>query len=308
MYEAGSVLRARFDVLFPGSGIRRPLGKEWFVLVLDSPAEPFDPDFPDLRVAPISFDITKASDCDVLIAPSEWPGKRWALVEVWNQRSMLEANVDSFIGRVADPALRVAFQVNNVMLGLEDERNVPRDRIGAPLTSESDPRIDYQADRARLAEFLSAPADDLWQHARQLRPAANGAVALGTVCIPDHWSEYEPIRHRWSRSLRDALTAKVAERTDDDWSDTFAVVDTFEHGAWLTCQWMAKNIRLQLTRTDEYIVLEESLDGWANLLQAKTRYSVKQLEPVCGIDAHRNAGTMAASCSPRVSKSFLIGA
>ena len=131
-----------------------------YVFALAQPDRPFVAAHPELRVAPISFDLASATDLDLICVAGEGGMKQPFLVELWNQCTMLVEELAPVpVGVVTAGTLANVYAVHNSMVDASEP--VPSHIIGKPIEVETDPRIAYQHHRADLADLLARGANAL---------------------------------------------------------------------------------------------------------------------------------------------------
>lgn len=170
----GDIVLSRRDVLYPSLGSRIPLLAQWPLVVLTAPSDSLGSGLADLRVAPISTLMEMASSDDLRCEAEDGPLGAPFLVELWNQRAMLAANIERKIGRLSPPAIERLITLHNSMIGVDDVGSLGWS--GACIETEEDPRIAHQRTRAEEAGFLSDPVEDLL-HAESTRSSAPMPIA-----------------------------------------------------------------------------------------------------------------------------------
>ena len=212
-YRLGDVVRVTTDVLYPSVNARVPgRGAPWYVVVLGQ-LQPYNDAFPELRVAPIADDIALASDLDLVLAPGDGPFAVPVLVEVWNQRAMLVANIDKSVGKLSGTAVDRLCKVHNAMMA--GGEGVTPEWTGAPIEAEDDPRFVHQQERSRAAEFLSDPVDELlalparsWHRQYTTEIAITSSTNWATDLFESLWGAVIVSAHRtgaWRAVSKDDL-------------------------------------------------------------------------------------------------------
>jgi hypothetical protein len=181
-FEPGSIVR-----------LKKIRGEPWsprrleYVFVLLQPTEPFSRQHPELRVAPISFEVNHASNFDLICAAGDGGLIQSYMVELWNQRAVLVDELENApIGAVGQATLASAYAIHNTLFSGAVQRSVPCGAVGTPIEIGTDPRIEYQNARLDLAESLSQRAEELAVRSEPSEPIVGGiyAVSVSTANSP----------------------------------------------------------------------------------------------------------------------------
>lgn len=170
--------------------LRGDTGEERFgdVCIASSPHEPetllvclvldwqHDPATRTVEVAPISTEVTMASDYDVVldaIAPLGYP----ALVEVWNHGTVVRSQIGERLGRLPDAECAAVDAVYRALLGEDDAEGLSDARRGVAIEADEDPRAAFQESEAERVATYWAPAAEVYSEAG----AVEQAPTIGTL-------------------------------------------------------------------------------------------------------------------------------
>jgi hypothetical protein len=127
-----------------------------------------------LEVAPVSTELTMASDFDVLLeqdAPLHYP----AMVEVWNHGTLTAPQVNERLGPLQANARSA---IDSLYRALLDNGSTSEDVTmrGVPIDSDNDPRAGFQEAEAERARSFWKPAARLYSEPAQAAERASTAT------------------------------------------------------------------------------------------------------------------------------------
>jgi hypothetical protein len=111
-----------------------------------------------LIAMPISLDTEYTGPGDLTVLAEESPLGYHFMIEAWNEITMLEKQLDRYVGDLQQPAKRFLGLVYQDHLGIPVDLSELDDRLGAAILSESDPRVAFRAREIEAVDFLRAPA------------------------------------------------------------------------------------------------------------------------------------------------------
>lgn len=156
--QLGDIYMSREEIYVPSLGFRLPVGRARPLVVLGNSTGSLRPDLPDVQIAPISIRVDMATDLDLVCGAEDGPLKTEFIVEVWNGRPMLVANLGERLGELSDRARSRLVDLHNAM---HTGAAVPDEWRGPAVTDDDDPRLEFQRDELRAAAYLSEPVDDM---------------------------------------------------------------------------------------------------------------------------------------------------
>jgi hypothetical protein len=108
-------------------------------------------------VAPISLDIAYRSSYDLVVFEQESALGYSFMVEVWNEVSMLEAQLGRYLGALRQPAKRLLGLLYQAHLGAQVDLSELADRLGPGIRELTDPRVQFQEQEIEACEYLRRP-------------------------------------------------------------------------------------------------------------------------------------------------------
>jgi hypothetical protein len=108
-------------------------------------------------VAPISLDIAYRSSYDLVVFEEESTLGYSFMVEVWNEVSMLEAQLGRYLGALRQPAKRWLGLLYQAHLGAQVDLSELADRVGPGIREFADPRVRFQEQEIEACEYLRRP-------------------------------------------------------------------------------------------------------------------------------------------------------
>lgn len=156
--QLGDIYMSREEIYVPSLGFRLPVGRARPLVVLGNSTGSLRPDLPDVQVAPTSIRVDMATDIDLVCGAEDWPLNTDFIVEVWNARPMLVTNLGDRLGELSHRARSRLVHLHNAM---HTGAAVPEEWRGPAVTDDNDPRLEFQRDELRAAEYLSEPVDEM---------------------------------------------------------------------------------------------------------------------------------------------------
>lgn len=159
----GQVWTTKLDYDVPvGNGrvVKQSVEEGDYVLVLSNSDASPDPNFPVIQVIPLVFPIKYATDRDLIIPAEANPAKFECMAPFWNLSTMLERNLDEFLGEISDKRILRGLELLwRQEFGLDvsvDELNTMP--IGSGILNFSKKTLEFQMSEWYHAMYLRIPA------------------------------------------------------------------------------------------------------------------------------------------------------
>lgn len=170
--RTGQIWSTKTEVIIPGYSEPIDLAQQSrLVLICCDDRDAYDPNFPEIRVAPISGEVENATDFDLIIDQEQCPLGYELMLECWNSQPMLSANLDKFLGEVTFSVMEDVWLLLRAQVGDPINLSQLQSQRGRPLLSLFDRRKDFLLQEVIATEYLRTPVNALheyWQTSRSL--------------------------------------------------------------------------------------------------------------------------------------------
>lgn len=157
--DFGQIWTTKFDYELPDE-VTKSVSETRYVVILPSSGF-LNNKYPDVKVAPLSFETINATDLDFILNKECNPLDFEAIVEVWNSTYMLAKNLDRYTGRIDEKVLvllerlwlksEIAKEEGEKEAAKIDIRRVP---TGKPIIDPQDPRLEFQTREREVTGYL----------------------------------------------------------------------------------------------------------------------------------------------------------
>jgi hypothetical protein len=110
-----------------------------------------------VTVAPLSLDVEYRADCDLVVPEPESPLGCPFMIEAWNEATILEHQLERYLGDLPQPYKRYLGLLAQAQLGADVDLSSLRGSVGPAIAGESDPRVAFQEDEHERCEALRRP-------------------------------------------------------------------------------------------------------------------------------------------------------
>lgn len=127
------------------------------IVVLEGAGVPSD-FWGTVTVAPISLNVSMATESDLIISGGSNPLGFEFMVEVWNETPTLKGHLKQYLGQLGNNFVAVLQTIYDSQLTDQDIPNRIKDWIGLRVMSDEDPRLSFQEMEIEAMTYLAEAA------------------------------------------------------------------------------------------------------------------------------------------------------
>lgn len=192
----GQLWATKAEVMIPGDSTPILLTNDpRLVLVVVDDTEAYDPEYPEIRIVPLSTDVRQACHLDLILSGEENPLGFDVMLECWNSQPMLKCNLDRLLHSLDDTTMQNVFALLEHSSTPDAIEGQPVAlRVGPPLERETDPRVHFQSRELTATEYLRGPVNQLplyWEEKAQQETGTTATTSLWKILSlqPAHFDD-----------------------------------------------------------------------------------------------------------------------